>query len=59
MGSTWGSASTVGSYTVSSERRINDFPSVVMTSATKRYVMFNIANPNITKFRVVLRAGTG
>lgn len=58
-GVTWGSASTVGSYTVSSERRINDFPSVVMTSATKRYVMFNIANPNITKFRVVLRAGTG
>jgi hypothetical protein len=58
-GESWGTASTVGSYSVSSERRINDFPSVVMTSAAKRYVMFNIANPNFTKFRVVLRVGTG
>jgi hypothetical protein len=30
-----------------------------VTSATKRYGMFNIANPNITKFRVMLRVGTG
>lgn len=58
-GSSWGSASTVGSYSASSDRRINDFPSVVMTSATKRFVMFNIANPAFTKFRVVLRVGTG
>jgi hypothetical protein len=58
-GSTWGSASTIASYSVSSERRINDFASVVMTSATKRYVLFNIANPSITKFRVMLRVGTG
>jgi hypothetical protein len=58
-GATWGSASTVGSYAVSSERRIKDFPSVVMTSATKRYVMFNIANPTFFKYRVVLRVGTG
>ena len=58
-GSTWGAASTVGSYSVSSERRMNDFPSVVMTSASKRYVMFNTANPTFGKFRVVLRVGTG
>jgi hypothetical protein len=58
-GASWGSASTVGSYSASSERRINDFPSVVMTSTTKRYVMFNIANPSISKFRVLLRVGTG
>lgn len=58
-GTSWGTASTIASYSVSPERRINDFPSVVMTSATKRYVLFNIANPNITKFRIMLRVGTG
>ena len=57
-GSTWGAASTVGSYSVSSERRMNDYASVVMTSAKKRYVMFNIGNPSFEKFRVVLRVGT-
>jgi hypothetical protein len=58
-GDSWGAASTVGSYAVSSERRMNDFASVVMTSASKRYVMFNTANPTFGKFRIVLRAGTG
>lgn len=58
-GGTFHPASTVASYAASSERRINDFPSVVMTSATKRYVMFNIVNPSFSKFRVLLRVGTG
>ena len=38
---------------------MNDYPSVVMTSATKRYVLWNIGNPPFSKFRVVLRVGTG
>ena len=58
-GDTWGAASTVGSYAVSSERRMNDYPSVLMTSTSKRYVMFNSANKNFFKFRVFLRVGTG
>lgn len=58
-GAAWGATTTVGSYAVSSERRMNDYPSVVMTSATKRYVMFNIGTPTFSKFRVVLRVGTG
>ena len=55
----WGTASTVGSYAASSLRRINDFPSAVMSSTTKRYVMFNALNANFTNVRVLLRVGTG
>jgi hypothetical protein len=58
-GSTWGSASTVASYAASSARRINDFPSVVMSSATKRYLMFSALNASFTSYRVLLRVGTG
>ena len=58
-GSTWGSASTVASYSSSSSRRINDFPSVVMSSTTKRYVMYNALNASFTKYRILLRVGTG
>ena len=55
---TWGAASTVGSYSVSSERRMNDYPSALMTSTSKRYVMYNAANPTFLKYRVLLRVGT-
>ena len=58
-GSTWGSASTVGSYAASSSRRINDFPSVVMSSTTKRYVSFTGLNASFTSYRILLRVGTG
>ena len=58
-GATWGSASTVASYSASSVRRINDFPSVVMSSTTKRYVMFNALNSSFLKYRILLRVGTG
>ena len=58
-GSTWGSASTVGSYAASSSRRINDFPSAVMSSTTKRYVTFTGLNKSFTSYRIFLRVGTG
>ena len=58
-GATWGSASTVASYAASSSRRINDFPSVVMSSTTKRYVMFNALNASFTNYRILLRVGSG
>ena len=58
-GVTWGSASTVASYAAASSRRINDFPSVVMSSTTKRYVMYNALSANFTNYRILLRVGTG
>lgn len=58
-GSTWGTASTVASYAAGSSRRINDFPSVVMSSTTKRYVMFNALSASFESYRILLRAGTG
>ena len=58
-GSTWGTASTVASYAASSARRINDFPSVVMSSTTKRYVLFNALSADFMNFRMLLRVGTG
>ena len=55
----WGSASTVGSYSAASTRRINDAPSLVMSSTTKRYVMYNTMSSGGGSYRVWLRVGTG
>ena len=58
-GATWSTAVTVAAFTASSSRRYNDFPSVVMSSATKRYVMFNAASVTGSSYRVLIRVGTG
>jgi hypothetical protein len=56
---TWKSPVTVAAYTVSSSRRVNDYPSVLMSSATKRYVMYNGASPGGASYRVLIRVGSG
>ena len=55
----WGSASTVGSYAAASTRRINDAPSLVMSSTTKRFVMYNTMSSGGGSYRVWLRVGSG
>lgn len=59
LGATWKSAVTVAAYSVSSARRFNDFPSVLMSSTTKRYVMWNGASSTGGTYRVLLRVGNG
>jgi hypothetical protein len=56
---TWKKAVTVASYKSKASRRINDFPSVVMTAAPKRYITYNIANASGSKFRLVTEVGAG
>ena len=58
-GATWKSAVTVAAFTASSSRRYNDFPSVVMSSATKRFVMYNTASATGSSYRVLIRVGSG
>jgi len=58
-GATWNAAVTVASSTVNSGRRFNDFPSVVMSSTAKRFVMYNTMSASGASYRVWLRVGTG
>ena len=58
-GGTWKTAVTVASYSVSTSRRYNDFPSVVMSSTTKRFVMYNAASASGSSYRVLIRVGSG
>ena len=58
-GASWKTAVTVAAYSVSSSRRYNDFPSVVMSSSTKRFVMYNAASSTGSSYRVLIRTGTG
>ena len=55
----WATASTVGSYAAAGTRRINDFPSLVLSSSTKRYVMYNTMSSGGGSYRVWLRVGSG
>lgn len=56
-GANWTGPKTVASYSAKSSRRINDFPSVVMTS-TKRFVMFNTASATFSTYRIFIRIGS-
>ena len=46
-GASWKSTVTLATYTASSSKRFNDYPSVVMTSTPRRYVLYNTASSSI------------
>ena len=50
---------TVASYTASSSRRINDYPSIVLTSTPRRYVVYNVASATFSTFNLLFELGTG
>jgi hypothetical protein len=55
----WATGVTVASYSAASTRRINDAPSLVMSSSTKRFLMYNTMSSGGGSYRVWLRVGTG
>jgi hypothetical protein len=58
-GGTWNGAVTIASHTYGSSRRVNDFPSVVMTDAPTRFVTYNTFNATWSSYRVVIEVGRG
>jgi hypothetical protein len=55
--STWKSAETIGSFTYSSSRRNNDYPSAVFVNTPKRFITYNIANYNYSAYTIVVEVG--
>ncbi len=53
------SAQTVASYATSASRRINDFPSLLMTSASRRVITYNSASASYSTYRVFVEVGKG
>lgn len=57
--STWKDPVTIAKYSYGSSRRINDEPSVVMTSTPKRFVTYNTASSTYSTYRLVIEVGSG
>jgi hypothetical protein len=58
-GADWKSTVTLATYTSSSSKRFNDYPSVVMTSTPRRYVLYNTASSSFSTYKTVLEVGSG
>jgi hypothetical protein len=52
-------AVTIASYTAGSARRINDYPSIILTSRPRRYIVYNVANSSLSTFNLLFELGTG
>lgn len=58
-GGTWKSPALIASYTVSTSRRYNDYPTAIMSSKPTRWIMYNIANASTTSFSTLVEVGRG
>ena len=58
-GATWKSTVTVASFAASSSKRLNEYPSVVMTTTPRRYVLYNTASSTFTTYKTYLEVGSG
>lgn len=58
-GGSWTSNKTIGSLATTSSRRINEFPSALYASSTRRLVSWNAVSQGGGAYRVVIRLGLG
>ncbi len=58
-GATWFPGQIIGPSGTSSQRRYNDYPTVLWPSATVRYVSWNAGTAATNYYRIVLRTGSG
>jgi hypothetical protein len=58
-GASWKSTVTLATYSASSSKRFNDYPSVVMTSTPRRYVLYNTASSSFSTYKTILEVGSG
>jgi hypothetical protein len=57
--SSWKDADTIASYTYGTSRRVNDSPSVVMTSSPARIVTYNTWSSTQSAYKLVTEVGRG
>jgi hypothetical protein len=58
-GSTWKSPALIASYTASTSRRFNDYPTALMSSKPTRWIMYNVSNAALTSFSTLVEVGRG
>jgi hypothetical protein len=55
----WKSAALIASYTTSSSRRINDYPTAIMSSKPTRWIMYTVLNANQSTYSLRVEVGRG
>ena len=55
----WRSPVLVASYTYSTARRINDYPTAIMSSKPTRWIMYNVLSANQSTYNLVVEVGRG
>ena len=55
----WKGAVLVASYTSSTARRINDFPTAIMSSKPTRWIMYNVSSADRMTYNLVVEVGRG
>ena len=55
----WKGAVLVASYTSSTARRINDFPTAIMSSKPTRWIMHNVSSADRMTYNLVVEVGRG
>ena len=58
-GGSWTSNTTIGSLATTSSRRINEFPSALYASSTRRLVSWTAVSQSGADYRVIIRLGLG
>ena len=55
----WKSPALIASYTASTSRRINDYPTAIISSKPTRWIMYNVLSANQETYSLVVEVGRG
>jgi hypothetical protein len=55
----WKSPALIASYTASTSRRINDYPTAIISSKPTRWIMYNVLSANQSTYSLVVEVGRG
>jgi hypothetical protein len=55
----WKSPALIASYTASTSRRINDYPTAIISSKPTRWIMYNVLSANQPTYSLVVEVGRG
>ena len=55
----WKSPALIASYTASTSRRINDYPTAIISSKPTRWIMYNVLSASQSTYSLVVEVGRG
>jgi hypothetical protein len=55
----WKIPALIASYTASTSRRINDYPTAIISSKPTRWIMYNVLSANQSTYSLVVKVGRG